>query len=286
MKYFLFLLCLPLSVLATPYQLKGSFLLQRGEKRPVNFSIRWVEKEGQVTGFYSDSKFTQRALVTGLSTDNGRTFEIIFPRATGEVKSLTILSASTGSSEKGKKIPLEMISRDKEGNPLTTVKFQAQFSEITSPRGQRQAQEARPCSEGFGEIAGYCGLYGGMLSEEFNSGKVCNFLDTKNIRLELDNDANVIFHTESPTDRSAREDHLIGRIPSGANSRKVDLMSRHCRPLPGTNFPGDDCKRLNLIGTFSERNGNPHFSGTYMIIDEKNDKSCRYSMTMDRVNRL
>jgi hypothetical protein len=177
------------------------------------------------------------------------------------------------------------VTRDRKGNPLSTKKFNAQFVDITS-RSEAQAQEERPCSEGFGQMSGYCGRYGGMLTEEFDSGRVCDFLSRKDIRLEVDNEANVIFHTERPQERFASQDHLIGRIPSDTSSRTVDLMSRHCRPLPGTNFPGDDCKRINLIGTFTNRNGNPHFTGTYSIIDEKNDRSCRYSMTMDRVERI
>ncbi len=279
-------LCLSSFALASPFQLKGSFALLEGEKNPVSFNLRWVEKDGKVTGFYSDNRFTGRAPVNGLVSDNGRTFEIIFPQVDGGVKSFSVLASSAGASETGKQIPLQLVTRDVKGNPLSTKKFNAQFVEISSSQNRAQAQEERPCTDGFGQLSGYCGRYGGMLTEEFDSGRVCDFLTRKNVRLEVDNEANVIFHTEQPQDRHSTQDHLIGRIPSDVSSRTVDLMSRHCRPLPGTNFPGDDCKRINLIGTFTNRNGNPHFSGTYSIIDEKNEKSCRYSMTMDRVERI
>ncbi len=271
--------------IAAPYQLKGSFFFRGSEKEPVNFNLKWVEKNGRVTGFYSDNRFTDRSAVTGNVTDHGRTFDVFLPQADGGVKSFSILTSSAGSSETGKNVPLQIVTRDGKGNPLTTAKFEAQFTEIT-PRETAQAQEAEPCTEGFGELAGYCGQYGGMVSEEFDSGRMCDLVTLKEVRLEVDNEANIIFHTESPGDRNAREDHLIGRLPSDMNSKTVDLMSRHCRPLPGTTFPGDDCKRLNLIGTFTSRNGSPHFTGTYSIIDEKNDRSCRYSMTMDRINRI
>ncbi len=276
---------LSLQAFAAPYQLKGSYFFRGGEKNPVNFNLRWVEKNGRVTGFYSDNRFTERSAVTGMASDHGRNFDIVLPQADGGVKSFSLLTSSAGSSETGKNVPLQLVSRDEKGNPLTTAKFEAQFTEIT-PRETAQAQEAQPCSEGFGELAGYCGQYGGMISEEFDSNKMCDFVTIKDVHLEMDNEANIIFHTVGPGDRRATEDHLIGRIPSGSSSRSVDIMSRHCRPLPGTNFPGDDCKRINLIGTFASRNGNPHFTGTYSIIDEKSDRSCRYSMTMDRVNRI
>ncbi len=290
MKSFSILIGISLSAMAiaSPFQLKGSYFFRGGEKTPVKFNLSWVEKEGRVTGFYSDNRFTDRTVVNGFASDNGRTFEIILPQVDGGVKSFSMLTSSAGASETGKEIPLQIVTRDLKGNPLSTAKFNAQFVEITSgdQNSQAQTQEAKPCSDGFGEMSGYCGRYGGMLTEEFDSGRVCDFLTQKNIRLEVDNDANVIFHTEQPQDRHATQDHLIGRIPSDASSRTVDLMSRHCRPLPGTNFPGDDCKRINLIGTFTNRNGNLHFNGTYSIIDEKNDRSCRYSMTMDRVERI
>ncbi len=279
----IYLLSLP--ALASPFQLKGSYFFRGGEKKPVNFNLRWVERNGRVTGFYSDNRFTDRTAVTGFATDHGRTFEIILSQADGGVKSFSLLTSSAGTEETGKTVPLQLVTRDEKGNPLSTAKFQAQFTEITS-RETAQAQEARPCSDGFGELAGYCGQYGGMVSEEFDTNRMCDFVTTKDVRLEVDNDANIIFHTKTPGDRHSSEDHLIGRLPSDTASRSVDVMSRHCRPLPGTNFPGDDCKRLNLIGTFASRNGTPHFTGTYSIIDEKNDRSCRYSMTMDLVNRI
>lgn len=277
---------LSLTVSASPFQLKGSYFFRNGEKKPVSFNLRWIEKEGRITGFYSDDRFTERAAVTGVSTDNGRTFEIILPQANAGLKSFSLLTSSVTASDTGKQIPLQLVTRDLKGNPLTTAKFEAQFTEIT-PKGEAaQAQQARPCTDGFGEMEGYCGRYGGMISEEFDSGRLCDFLTTKNLRLEVDNEANVIFHTDQPDDRHVSQDHLIGRIPSDTPSRSVDIMSRHCRPLPGTNFPGDDCKRINLIGTFMTRNGNPHFIGTYSIIDEKSDRSCRYSMTFDRMERI
>ena len=287
MKTFLLfgLSVLSLQAFAAPYQLKGSFFFRSDEKKPVNFNLRWVEKNGKVAGFYSDNRFTDRTAVTGFATDHGRTFDIVLSQAQGSVKAFSLLTSSADSSETGKNLPLQIVTRDSKGNPLATAKFKAQFTLIT-PRETIQAQEAAPCSEGFGQLAGYCGQYGGMVSEEFDSSKMCDFVTTKDVRLEVDNNANIILHTETPLDRNSSEDHLIGRIPSDTNSRSVDVMSRHCRPLPGTNFPGDDCKRINLIGTFTNRNGNPHFTGTYSIIDEKNDRSCRYSMTMDRVNRI
>lgn len=281
----LFILSLPVMTLASPYQLKGSYFFRKNDKTPVNFNVRWVEKNGQLTGFYSDDRFAERAAVDGMVTDNGRMFEVVLPRETGGVKTLSFLTSSAGKESSGKSIPLQLVTRDMTGNPLTTAKFNAQFVEVISPE-TKQAQEARPCSEGFGEMAGYCGRYGGMVSELQDAGRMCDFMSSKDLRLEVDNEANIIFHTSQPDDRHVTQDHLVGRIPSETPTRSVDIMSRHCRPLPGTTFPGDDCKRINLVGTFTSQNGTPHFSGTYTIIDEKNDKSCRYSMTLDRVERI
>lgn len=280
------ILCVPALAFASPYQLKGSYFFRSGDKTPVTFNIRWVEKDGKVTGFYSDDRFAERATVDGLVTDNGRIFEIVLPREQNGVKTFSLLSSSAGPEKSGNSIPLQITSRDMSGNPLTSAKFNARFMQVVPGEQSAQAQEARPCTDGFGEMSGYCGRYGGMVSEEYDSARLCDFMSSKDLRLEVDNEANIIFHTSQPEDKHVTQDHLIGRIPSETPTRSVDIMSRHCRPLPGTTFPGDDCKRINLIGTFTNRNGTPHFTGTYTIIDEKNDKSCRYSMTLDRVERI
>lgn len=271
---------------ATPYKLEGSFFADKDQKAPVSFNLEWTEKEDQIAGFYSDNHFAPRAPVRGLVTEYGRTFEILLPNDKRGVKSISLLTASVGAKKTGTSIPLQMVTRDERGNPLKTARLSVQFMDITPRSDTRQAEEERPCGEGLGDLAGYCGRYGGMIAEEFDSARMCDFMTPKDVRLELDNEANVIFHVSQPGDKHMSQDHLIGRVPSSAPSRTVDLMSRHCRPLPGTNFPGEDCKRLNLIGTFSMRNGEPHFTGTYSIINEKNDRSCRYSMTLDRVETI
>lgn len=272
---------------ASTLQLRGAFFPKASEKKSVSFRLRWVEEDGKLTGFYSDDRFSQRAPVTGLVTDSGRTFEILLPRTQEGIKSFSLLSSSIGSRDTATTIPVELVARDERGNPLRSARFDAQFS-VETPRPARrlQAQEERPCTGGFGELSGYCGRYGGMISELQDSGQLCDFMTYKDVRLELDNEANVIFHTAQPDDKHFTQDHLIGRVPSETATRSVDLMSRHCRPLPGTNFPGDDCKRVNLVGVFTSRDGTPHFSGTYTIIDERTEKSCRYSLTLDRVQRI
>lgn len=285
----LVLLSLPALSFASPYQLKGAYYFKSGDKTPVNFNVRWVEKDGQVTGFYSDDRFAERATVNGMVTDNGRMFEAVLPRENGGVKTLSFLTSSAGAESSGKSIPLQLVARDMTGNPLSTAKFNADFIQVISPDTNSrtaQAEEERPCSDGFGEMAGYCGKYGGMISELKDDNKLCDFMGSKDLRVEVDNEANIIFHTAQPDDRHMSQDHLVGRIPSSTPTRSVDIMSRHCRPLPGTTFPGDDCKTVNLVGTFTNQSGTPHFTGTYTITDEKNDRSCQYSMTLDRVERI
>ena len=76
--------------------------------------------------------------------------------------------------------------------------------------------------------------------------------------------------------------HRVGRIFVDPNSTRIDLISRVCRPLNGTSFGGDDCKRLNLAGTFNIVKEGKHFSGRYTILDEKTNESCRYSLSMNQ----
>ncbi len=273
------------SLFAAPYQLKGSFFYKAGEKTPVSFNLRWVEQNGRAIGFYSDNRFTERSAMTGVVTDHGRTFEIVLARADRGVKSFSFLTSSAEAEAIGKNMPIQMVTRDDQGNPLSAAKFEAKLTEI-KPQETAQAEEAPPCTEGFGQLEGVCGLYGGMVSEETDTNKMCELDTPQNLRLEVDNQANVILHTSAPGDRNGVNDHLIGRIPSDTESKSVDLMSRHCKPLSGTRFPGGNCKRLNLMGRFNSRNGTEHFIGTYSIIDEKTDRSCRYSMSMDLVNRI
>jgi hypothetical protein len=106
-------------------------------------------------------------------------------------------------------------------------------------------------------------------------------LNSGPLRLELDNDANMILHLTSYPNIVGAPAHYLGRVPSDPGSNRVELLQRSCRPLPGTSFPGDTCQRQHLRGTFSTERNTRHFSGSYIITDEATNERCRYGFSLD-----
>jgi hypothetical protein len=146
-----------------------------------------------------------------------------------------------------------------------------------------QKQEEAKCQEGFGQLAGYCGVYTGMFSEELDTNKKCNLLAFSATRLVLDENGELGLILGETSAIISTPFHRIGRIFTNTDSDRIDVISRDCRLLPGTTFAGDNCKRMNLSGTFSKIRNVKHFSGDYLIIDEKTNERCRYNLSMDQV---
>jgi hypothetical protein len=122
-----------------------------------------------------------------------------------------------------------------------------------------------------------------MFSEELDSNKKCNLLAFSATRLVLDENGELGLILGETSTIVSTPFHRIGRIFTNTDSERIDVLSRDCRALPGTTFGGDNCKRMNLSGTFSKIRNIKHFSGDYLIIDEKTNERCRYNLSMDQV---
>lgn len=280
MLYFLsFLLALSSNVSwAQEYLLTGNYTLDSSRPGPIHFTLKWKEENGKIEGRYNDSRFGAAASVKGSATDVGRTFQITYSQVVQGVKTITFLTSQDKARETGLEVPLAIVTRDARGNPLTNVDIKAQF--LSAPV-LAQRQEESNCQEGFGSLAGYCGIYSGVIAEESDGRNRCNLLFTDAIRLQLDTTGQVILHFGEVNQITAEPFHQIGRTPYDPNRTTVDVLSRQCRALVGTTFPTDDCKLLNLSGTFSIERTKRHFTGTYTIRDEKSLDSCSYSLSLD-----
>lgn len=261
------------------FQLKGSYQLDSSVKAPINYTLRWTEVNNQISGSYQDDYFSGTGSVSGEKSNLGRTFTVTFETSTKGVKSLTLLSSQGGSSLTGTTLPVGVIARDPNGTPLTTTVANSQLA-LVSPL-MAQKQEEALCREGFGALAGYCGIYAGSITEEIDRGDQCNLLFAEAVRLELNYFGDVNLYLGVISEIVSIPIHRIGRIPSNPESLSVDVLSRHCGPISGTSFPADNCKRLHLVGKFSTRDTTRHFAGVYSITDELTNNVCRYSLSMD-----
>lgn len=282
MKYFLniLILCLISSPLwgQERFKLQGQYNL--GDSRTVNYSLNWSEEGEVLKGTYHDDYFTVEGKVSGTKDETGRNFLITFMDKTKGVKSISFLSSLAGASSTATTIPVSLVTRDEQGNPLEITKSSSQIVSVNPIIAQKQ-EEAALCREGFGELQGYCGLYQGTITEEVDRENQCNLLFAEAVRLELDFAGELNLYLGLRTGVVDIPYHQIGRIPSNPESLSIDVLSRTCAPVSGTSFANDSCKRLHLIGRFSIRNNTRHFTGVYSITDELTNNVCRYSLSMN-----
>lgn len=282
MKYFLNFLIL--SLISSPlwgqerFKLQGQYNL--GDSRIVNYSLNWSEEGEVLKGTYQDDYFKVEGKVSGTKNETGRNFLITFMDKTKGVKSISILSSLAGASYTATTIPVSLVTRDEQGNPLEITKSSSQIVSVNPILAQKQ-EEAALCREGFGQLQGYCGLYQGTITEEVDRENQCNLLFAEAVRLELDFAGELNLYLGLRTGVVDIPYHQIGRIPSNPESLSIDVLSRTCAPLSGTSFANDNCKRLHLIGRFSIRDNTRHFTGVYSMTDELTNNVCRYSLSMN-----
>lgn len=263
------------------YELKGSYKLESSVKKPVKFSLRWSEENGDIVGTYSDDYFARFAEVSGEGSYLGRTFIVKFPEDKRGVRSITILSAVSKDAKTGTSMPVSVITRDTRGNPLMTVESKTAFTVLSKPT-VAQLQEETSCSEGFGALSGYCGIYAGLLAEDRDSRNRCNLLFADAVRLELSDSGMIYLHLGEVNELINTPGHSIGRIPVNPENRSIDLMTRVCGPLSGVNSSSESCKRIHLTGDFSMEGNDRQFEGSYTISEEGTNMSCLYTLSMNR----
>lgn len=265
------------------YQLKGSLGNDPGKQNNISFTLSWNEKNGKAEGVYQDNFYVKSAPAKGITGELGRIFVVTFPSEIKGVRTISFLSSDLKGSKGSALIPVSVSLRDEKGNPIKTVGVEANLSSASSTL-LAQRQEAPGCQEGFGNLAGYCGSYKGILSEEIDTKNRCDLLAFNSARLIMDENSELGLVLGESSEILTPPVHRIGRLFYNPGSASVDLMSRSCRQLPGTKFGSDDCKRLSLTGTFSENNRVKHFTGQYTIINERTNESCRYTISMDLEN--
>lgn len=258
--------------------LKGSYNLKSDVKKPIHFALSWNEEKGKIDGTYGDDYFIKNVRIVGIEKSIGRTILVTFPDERKGVRSLTLLVSDMQKNQTGESFPVSVIVRDAKGNPVTTTESTATF---TADTRVAQRQEEERCQEGFGALAGYCGIYAGLLTEERDRRNKCNLLFVDAVRLELREDQTLLLHLGEAATIVQEPIHVIGRLPVNSGTNTIDVLSRSCRPLPGVNASGDSCKRLNLRGTFTMRGANKHFQGTYTIQEEGTNNVCVYGLSMD-----
>lgn len=262
--------------------MQGSLNELGSSDKKVQFHLSWEERDGKATGTYKDNFYVNSAPVRGVTGELGRIFVVTFPKEVNGVRTISFLTSDLRGAKGATLVPVSVSLRDGKGNPVKTSSIEANLSGVESnPKIVAQSQEDEACQEGFGELAGYCNSYAGMISEEIDSKNRCNLLAFSSARLRLENTGEVYLALGEVSSLVGVPVHKIGRIFSNPASTSIDLLSRSCRSLPGTTFAGDDCKRLSLNGTFSTVRGKQHFTGRYVILDERTNESCRYTLSMD-----
>ncbi|HXH29367.1 MAG TPA: hypothetical protein VNJ01_01020 [Bacteriovoracaceae bacterium] len=256
------------------YELRGSFP-HPITKGPANFTMRWSETNGRIQGQYDDNASKGTVKVIGAKGDNSRIFRMAMPK-NNTLGAMTIITGEDTAGQTGTKIPVSIVTQDQKGVPLTSNTTSATIVAM----GPVQRQQEEGCQEGFGAVAGFCGVYEGMISENVDKSRKCTLNDGMNPSLQLDPEGNFILHAGPVSELVDSPIHRIGRLQTKPGSARVDVLSRECRPLAGIGFAGDNCKRINLIGRFTENNTRKRFVGTYSIVDEKTNASCSYQLTL------
>lgn len=284
MRLALFLFSLSFSLFAqTRYSLRG-FYSQPGQTSPTPYALNWAESGETIKGLYKDNSISESIQVEIIKKDRMRIFQIPLSRQ------VTLMTTLPADNSHPKNVPVSVTLEDSDKNLVAASLVEADFSAT-----QAQAQEdrvsslssatSRTCVEGFGGLAGYCGTYEGLVVEEQDTANKCALTSQIIPRLFLNENGELGVRVGAVSTLNPNPVHKIGRIPLNDSRARVDLMSRVCRPLDGTSFNGDDCKRINVTGDFSQNQSNTaHFFGTYVIVDEKTNERCQYRFSLDRNN--
>lgn len=287
----LFLLSFDMKAQGHKNQLKGSFVLGSAANTPVEFTLLWTEENGRISGEYKDNNFSQYARVSGTSDNTGRQFKAVLPEKNKGVATISIVTSNVRENDTGIQVPVVIVFRDVNGNPIATRSTKAFYILKTSRPvekvvAQKENEEERPsrkCEDTMGELAGFCGTYRGLFTEEADATNSCNLLLADEISLGLDSERNLRLYLSSPDPLLNPPTHILRQLPPSPR-RRIDVTVRSCGTLPAVAFASNpqSCKRLNLAGTFSQAINRKRFIGIYTIFDERSRRFCRYGMSLDQ----
>lgn len=258
------------------HRMQGLYRLPN-QQRPIEYTLEWKEMKGQIQGEYKDNYYAPSAKVKGSVGERGRSFTVMLNEEIHGVKTIHLLTSKDRSGQ-DITLPVSIVVRDAKGTPLSTAISDAKLGYQQRPI---QAQESKECQEGFGELAGFCGNYRGIVSEDQDKTNGCDLVATGIPVLELAKTGEVAIHLGNNPSVVVEPMHSVGRVPANYGSSDIDVMSRACRPLAGVEFGGDNCKLLNVRGNFSRIERGNHFGGTYTIRDEKTNRQCVYQLSLD-----
>jgi hypothetical protein len=261
------------------YRLEGSFSTDLNQNnKPVSFDLSWSEGSEGLTGTYQDTYFTQNGTVTGTAGDEGRIFNITFPDAQGNVKSMTMVT--TDADATSGEVPLSLTIRNRAGATVAVSNTSALLNRAAATGSLREAQEATGGCD-LGALSGFCGIYQGSVIETFDSSNRCLLNGAGTIALELSRAGLLRLFTNYINTTVNLPAHPLGSVQEAEN-RSITKTSRNCGALAGTNFFEANCQRLNFIGSFSGTEEEREFNGTYTITDEVTGDKCSYSLEMVR----
>ena len=274
-----FLLTFSFNSFAQMYRMTGDFALFGNTSSPIRatYTLTWRENGASLEGRYSDNVFAANAGVTGVMVNGKRTFQVVLPTpdARHGVKSLTF--ETTDFQGMDANVSTTIVSKDINGAPIqSTVTFAGIIPDNT---GTFQAQEASNCSVGFGMLTGFCGLYGGNMSEESDASNVCQLTGTR-LELAINGDLSLYFNYKGSLRNIPR--HTFGSLLGTPMGQNINTTVRHCGELPGTNMNSIGCKVLRFVGSFQDFGSIKNFSGTYDIRDEVTGNTCSYGMNLAR----
>ncbi len=279
--FLFFLVLFSRNTFAFQYELRGSLGKDPKTQKEIGFSMNWSEQNGVCRGTYEDQSYIGSGILRGINGVSGRLFVITSRGLDKNIRTM-ILATSNLKVEKGEaSVPISFTIRDAKGNPLGTKLASAKLIQGNSASKIAQLQE-EPCQDGFGELAGFCGVYSGLITETSDSQNRCDLLSASKVKLVFDENGELGLVLGDVSEILQTPIHRVGRIFINPSSRRVDLLTRGCRELVGTRFDKDDCKILNIQGVFSLFQNIKHFVGKYSILDEKTTQSCTYSLTLEQ----
>lgn len=261
------------------YELRGIYLLKNSH--PVEYGLTWTETKGNVEGEYRDNYFAPSARVKGTSGKHGRSFTVTLNEKVRGAKTINLLTAMPSQNSGAFTLPVSVVVRDGDGTPLSSFTADAKFYQQKTNRIAQEQEALGTCEDGFGELAGFCGYYSGMVSEDQDRTNSCDLSSGGSPVLELSTEGELRLHLGPTPSLVTRPLHDIGRVPVNPGVPEVDILSRKCRPLPGINWDNDACKILNMRGVFSRTKKSMHFGGTYTITNEKTNRTCMYQLSLD-----
>lgn len=266
---------------AQSYRMTGNFTLLGSSFSPISstYTLQWTETNGFIEGRYTDNVFATNAGVTGTIINERRTFQVVLPTPDPRrgVKSLVFETTAIGGMHPTASV--SVLSKDINGAPIESTIVLSNINPDYTRVMQAQQASTRQCSTGFGALTGFCGLYGGNMSEVTDTGNLCQLTGT---RLELANDGELSFFFNYNGSLRGIPEHEFGSLLGTPLTQNINTTVRHCGALPGTNLNSIGCQTLRLVGSFQDYGTFKNFSGTYDIQDEVTGNTCSFSMTLVR----